>query len=45
MLNKVWAYNPEAFTEADIDEYMQAGFEYYGVFPNIMIGGIKYHLE
>jgi pimeloyl-ACP methyl ester carboxylesterase len=39
---KFWAYNPEAITEADIDEYsshysapggMRAGFEYYRAFP------------
>ena len=39
---KVWAYNPEAITEAVIDEYishysapggMRAGFEYYRAFP------------
>ena len=42
MFYKVWAYNPEAITEADIDEYvshysapggMRAGFEYYRAFP------------
>jgi pimeloyl-ACP methyl ester carboxylesterase len=42
MFYKVWAYNLEAITEADIDEYvshysapggMRAGFEYYRAFP------------
>ncbi|MGB8086822.1 MAG: alpha/beta hydrolase [Nitrososphaeraceae archaeon] len=41
MFYKVWAYNPEAIAEADIDEYvshysapggMRAGFEYYRSF-------------